>query len=521
MIRIDNLILPIETDFKNLKEEINKTVEPEGSIVSASLYKKAIDARGRKPRFCCSVIVKVKNEEEFLNKNKNAKKYIEEKYIFKKAVNIPENRPVIVGFGPSGMFAALTLARAGVSPLILERGSDVDKRTEDIKNFFSGKSLDESSNIQFGEGGAGTFSDGKLNTGIKDYRVRAVLKAFAEFGANENILYDAKPHIGTDVLRNVVKNIRKEIIRLGGEIRFNACVDEVIVKNGKAVGVKANGDIINTENVFLCIGHSARDTFKSLKDSGFDMCRKPFAVGVRIEHLQSKINSALYGKFASHKNLSPADYKLAVHLPSGRGVFTFCMCPGGFVVNASSEQGGLVTNGMSYNARAGANANSALLVGVAPDDIDGNDVLGGIDFQREIERRAYNACGGSMPVCSVGYFLGKSENKIGSVKPTVKPEYELYDIGKILPEFITYSLKSGIVFMDKKIKGFADYDAILTAPETRSSSPVRIIRGENLQSISAIGVYPCGEGAGYAGGIVSAAVDGIKAAEMLVNSKNY
>ncbi|MBR5922721.1 MAG: hypothetical protein IKZ59_02895 [Clostridia bacterium] len=517
MIKLDGVILPLDTDFNNLKDEISKTVEPKDSIVSARLYRKSVDARKKgKPQFCCSVILDVKDEIEFLRMNKTANPFSLSPYIFKKAKEIPKNRPVVVGFGPAGMFASLTLARAGLCPLVIERGPDVDTRTADVGEFFSGGALKENSNIQFGEGGAGTFSDGKLNTGIKDFRVRTVLETFAEFGADGEILYDAKPHIGTDVLRDVVKNIRKEIISLGGEVRFNTCLEEILTFGGNVVGIIASGEEIKTENLFLCIGHSARDTFTALNNGGFLMCRKPFAVGVRIEHLQSDIDRALYGNAAGNKNLGAADYKLAVHLPSGRGVYTFCMCPGGVVVNASSERAGVVCNGMSYKARDGVNANSAVLVGVASEDIEGDGVLAGIEFQRKIEQSAYRACGGKMPVCNVGYFLGKTENGIGKVKPTVKPGYGLYDVGKLFPGFITDSLKSGIELMNRKLSGFADNEAIISAPETRSSSPVRIIRNDEMQSISANGLYPCGEGAGYAGGIVSAAVDGIKAAEMII-----
>lgn len=517
MIKADGLVLPIDTDFNNLKDELSKTIEPKGSIVSARLYKKSVDARGRgEPHFCCSVLLEVKDEKSFLDRNKNARPFIETPYVFKKASIKQEHPPVVVGLGPCGMFAALTLARAGMEPVVIERGADVDTRSADIRSFFSGGSLKENSNIQFGEGGAGTFSDGKLNTGIKDMRVRTVLKTFVEFGADPDILYESKPHIGTDVLRTVVKRIRKEIIRLGGRVRFNTCLEEIITDSGKLCGIIASGSEIKTENLLLCIGHSARDTFEMIKKKGFAMSRKPFAVGVRIEHLQSDINFARYGKYAGHENLSPADYKMAVHLKSGRGVYTFCMCPGGVVVNAASEPGGIVTNGMSYKARDGVNSNSAVLVGVLPEDIEGEDVLGGMRFQRELEHRAYSLSGGRVPVCTLGFFLGESANRIGKVKPTVKPGYALCDISGIFPGYITNSLKSGIVEMQKKLQGFADFEAIISAPETRSSSPVRILRDEKMNSYGVDGVFPCGEGAGYAGGIVSAAVDGIKAAEQII-----
>ena len=517
MIKIDGVFLPLDTDFKKIDSEYLKTAGLIGSVVSAHIYRKSIDARGKgEPKFCCSFLLEVENEAEFLKDNKNAKPYSDKPYVFKTSNRKYEHRPIVVGFGPAGMFAGLTLARAGLCPIIIERGTDVDTRTADVRTFFTGGPLKINSNVQFGEGGAGTFSDGKLNTGIKDERVRTVLKTFAEFGAHTDILYDAKPHIGTDVLRSVVKNIRNEIIKLGGEVRFNTCLEDILTNGEKLVGIIASGEEIKTENLFLCIGHSARDTFSLLNDNNFSMCRKPFAVGVRIEHLQSDINRALYSKYASCVNLGAADYKLVAHTPSGRGVYTFCMCPGGVVINASSEHCGIVTNGMSYNARSGKNANSALLVGVSPEDIEGDDVLAGIHFQREIERRAYNLSSGKVPVCTVGHFLGKTANILCKVKPTVKPDCYLCDIGEIFPKFITESLKSGIALMDKKIKGFADNGAVLSGPETRSSSPVRILRSENMQSLKFNGIYPCGEGAGYAGGIVSAAVDGIKAAECII-----
>jgi uncharacterized FAD-dependent dehydrogenase len=423
---------------------------------------------------------------------------------------------VVVGFGPCGIFCAYTLAKAGLKPIVIERGADVDTRTKDVNEFLNGGELKENSNVQFGEGGAGTFSDGKLNTGIKDIRCRTVLEVFAKFGADNKILTDAKPHIGTDVLSNVVKNIRQEIIALGGEVWFNTKLERINFENRKISSVIANGEIIPCDTVVLATGHSARDVFSMLKDQNIEMVRKPFSVGVRIEHLQEDINKALYGEFYNHPSLSAADYKLATHLPNGRGVYTFCMCPGGEVINSTSEENSLTVNGMSNSGRDGVNANSALLVGLEPEDFEGDDVLAGCEFQRKIEKKAYEIMGGKVPVTTVGQFCYGKEFKITKVKPTVKPQYAFANFSEIFPLFVTESLKDGILEFDKKIKGFASESAVLTAPETRSSSPVRIVRDEEYQSVSAKGLYPAGEGAGYAGGIMSAAVDGMRVAEAII-----
>ncbi len=523
MIIISNVNLPLDTDFSDALSIVSKELKIKKSdLISASLYKKSVDARHKSGvKFCCSFLAKVKVEEKILKQNKKAQPYKEIKYEWKKSCKLPLNRPVIVGFGPAGMFAGLTLARAGLKPLIIERGQDVDKRTADVKAFFEGKGLDENSNVQFGEGGAGTFSDGKLNTGIKDKRIREVLKTFVSFGAKADILTDAKPHIGTDILKTVVKNIRNEIIHLGGEVRFCSKLEDFCFENGKLTSITVNGETIKCDRLILAVGHSARDTFLLLKNNGFSMERKPFAVGVRIEHLQSDINRALYGDFYENSNLGAADYKMAVHLENGRGVYTFCMCPGGEVINASSEKGHIAVNGMSENARMGDNANSALLVGVNPEDFDGDDVLAGCEFQRKIEKSAYLSGKGSVPTETVGSFVFGEDKKIGRVKPTVKPDFIFSDFNDIFPKFVTDSLKTGILEFDKKIKGFADKDAVLTAPETRSSSPVRILRNENGESLNKKGIYPCGEGAGYAGGITSAAVDGMKAAENVIKSIEF
>ena len=520
MILLNNVNLPLDTDLGDLKPIAVKNLKmPAEKILSAELYRKSVDARHKNDiKFCCSLLLSVKGDEAaVIKKIKNAQVYNPQEYTFKKSALTPKNRPVVVGFGPAGMFAALTLARAGLRPLVIERGADVERRKAAVENFFSGGKLDTQTNVQFGEGGAGTFSDGKLNTGIKDFRCRAVLKEFVNFGAPSKILTDAKPHIGTDILINVVKNLREEIISLGGEVRFLNRLEDISFSDGKLSSITVNGEEILTDKLILATGHSARDVFELLKRKDVEMVKKPFSVGVRIEHLQADINKALYGDFAEHKALGAADYKLAVHLNNGRGVYTFCMCPGGEVINASSEQGGIAVNGMSESRRDGKNANSAVLVSVEPEDFSGDDVLAGCYFQREIEKAAYQIGGGAVPVTTVGEFVFGKNGEFGRVAPTVKPNFIKADFKEIFPEFIIDSLKEGILEFDKKIKGFADKSAVLSAPETRSSSPVRVLRSDNYQSKTHVGLYPSGEGAGYAGGIMSAAVDGIRVAEAVIN----
>ncbi len=513
-------IINLRAELGASKEDVKKKALKALGITDAKSFKivrRAIDARRKSDvHYIVTAELESADEAKILNKNlPNVSKASDTKYTFPKC-SPKGKRPIIVGSGPAGLFCGLYLARAGFKPIILERGADVDTRTKCVKNYWKTGSLDENTNVQYGEGGAGTFSDGKLNTGIKDIRIRAVLEDFAKFGAHPDILVNAKPHIGTDVLRNVVKAIREEIIALGGEVRFLTKLTHIKTKNNAVCAAVAQSESgsyeIEADKIILAIGHSARDTFEMIKSIGVDMEKKPFAMGVRIEHKQDFISDAMYGDSA--KLLPPADYKLAVHTSSGRGLYTFCMCPGGYVVAAASENETVVTNGMSYQARAGENANSALLVGVTPEDFPSDDVLSGIYLQREIERKAYLLGKGKAPAQTVGDFLRGSNNGISTVTPTYLLGICETKLDELFPKYITDTLSEGLMLMDKKIKGFASDDAVLTAPETRSSSPVRLVRRENYQ-LSIDGLYSAGEGGGHAGGITSSAVDGIKAAEMV------
>lgn len=525
MIRVSNIKYPLEKEVteKELLIKISKLLKISiDSIQDFRIHKKSIDAREKVGGFyVLAVEFNLPNEEKYI-KLKNITKVEPFSYVIEKKSSA--TRPVIVGFGPSGMMAGLVLARSGVNPIIIELGKEVSKRKEDIKNFWDNGIFNKNSNVQFGEGGAGTFSDGKLTTGIKDIRCRFILEEFVKASAPEEILYESKPHIGTDNLINMVKNIREEIISLGGEVLFEHKMIDLLVDDTKILGVTVENlenakrfDIL-TDNVILAIGHSSRDTFELLKQKNHPMERKPFAIGVRIEHKQKMINNNQYGKFA--KYLPPAEYKLAVRTTNNRGAYTFCMCPGGFVVNSSSEENRLVTNGMSYYKRYGKNANSALLVEVYPEDFGSDDILAGIEFQRKLEEKAFIAGGSNYnaPTQKLDDFLkGVPSTELGEIKATFKPAVTPTNLKDILPEFVYETLKLAIIDMDKKIKGFANPDAILTGIESRSSSPLRILRDKSTyQSLKYKGLYPCGEGCGYAGGIVSASVDGVHCAENIL-----
>ena len=531
MIRINEIKLSLDEDENLLKAKASKILKINSKYITGlTIFKKSVDARKKDDvHFSYSVDVEISlDENQIVSKCKSKKVSLVKpyKYEMPSCERKSDFRPIIVGFGPAGMLAGLILAEAGLRPVILERGKGIDERQRDVNEFWTKAKLDEDSNVQFGEGGAGTFSDGKLTTGIKSPFIRKVLEELYEAGAPEEILYSSKPHIGTDRLAVVVKNIRKKIERLGGEVRLECRVDELLVANGFIHGVRytcrGNQLDLEADSVIMAIGHSARDTVEMMFRHGCEIIQKAFSVGARIEHPQSLINKAQYGSFAGHPKLGAADYKLACHGLHERGAYTFCMCPGGTVVAAASEKGGVIVNGMSSLARDGENANSALLVGIEPKDFPSEHPLAGIYYQREIEQRAFELAGGDYkaPAQLVGDFLkGEKSTSLGNVEPTYPLGVTLTSLDKCLPEKVTKTMRSAIVEMDKKLSGFALYDAVLTAPETRSSSSVRILRDELLQC-NIRGVYPCGEGAGYAGGIVSAAVDGIKCAHAVLSDEH-
>ena len=528
MIQISNLPLPVDGNLDLLRKKAARALglRP-GALGELSLLRQSIDARNKGDvHYVYTVGLDLPDEEAVVRSapGKTVTLIQPKHYVFPAVKRRSPLPPVVVGMGPAGLFAALFLARNGLPCVVLERGQDVDRRTADVERFWQTGALDPECNVQFGEGGAGTFSDGKLNTGVKNERIGWILEQFAEARASADILYDAKPHIGTDELVTVVQNLREKILHYGGEIRFGTRLTGIEAENGRITAVRVQSadseTVLPASRVLLAIGHSARDTFEALHSAGVPMEPKPFSMGVRIEHPQRQINENQYGPFADAPGLGAADYKLNVQLPSGGSAYTFCMCPGGYVVAAASEPGGVVTNGMSDHARDGENANAALLVTLNPADFPDSSPLGGMYWQRQIEQAAFRAGGSNYraPAQLVGDFLEKRPSRaLGDVQPTYRPGVTLCDLHKVLPERITAVLEQALPELDKRLHGFARADAVMTAPETRSSSPVRIVRGADRQS-ALRGLYPCGEGAGYAGGITSAAVDGVRCAEAVLNA---
>lgn len=510
MLRINNFKIRKDlTEKEVIEQALEKNKINKNDVLNIYISKKSIDARKKEDvHYTYSMDLEVKNETKYKKLSK-IKKIEYPKFTVNRSSSI---KPVIVGAGPAGLFAALTLVQNGIKPIIIEQGKKVEDRKKDVEIFFKTGKLNTNSNVQFGEGGAGTFSDGKLTTGINSPYCRKVLEEFVNFGAPNQILYLNKPHIGTDNLINIVKNMREYIISRGGEFLFNEKVTDFEFTDGKISAVYCSKKV-ETDAVVLAIGHSSRDTFYKLYEKGIKMEAKDFSVGVRIEHFQQDINTAQYGTI-TNLSLPPAEYKLSYHSPSKHSCYTFCMCPGGHVVASSSEPNTIVTNGMSNYKRDGINANSALLVGISPSDFNCSSPLDGIRFQKKLEEKAFKlgGCNYNAPIQKVSDFIeNRKSTFIGSIEPTYKPGVTLSNLNDLFPEFVNQTLKEGLLYFDTKLKGFANPDSILTGVETRTSSPVRILRDENLVS-NILGLYPCGEGAGYAGGIVSAAVDGIKCA---------
>lgn len=527
MLRINQLKLHPEHNPKELEDKICKYLHiPKDALLDYKIRKQSIDAR-KKPDifFSYTIDVQVKQESCVARKMKKQvqKADITRYQLPHHGESLMDSRPIIIGSGPAGLFCAYLLAKSGFCPLLLERGGSVEERLQDVAGFWESGRLNLSSNVQFGEGGAGTFSDGKLNTLVKDAKGRNhfVLDTFVSHGAPKSILYEQKPHIGTDILINVVKSMRQSIEDMGGEIRFHSQMTDIELENDKNQTYRIKGILVNqkefleTKHLVLAIGHSARDTFQMLYEKQLSMQAKSFAVGVRIEHPQSMINECQYGQ-AKPQNLPTASYKLTAQLANGRGAYTFCMCPGGYVVNASSEEGRLAVNGMSYHGRDGVNANSAVIVTVTPGDFEGSHPLAGVEFQRRLEEQAYRQGNGKVPVQCFGDFCkNQTTTSLGDILPQIKGAYTLANVRAVFPDYLGDSIEQGIRLMDHKIQGFSREDAIISGVESRTSSPIKINRDENFESNFA-GIYPCGEGAGYAGGITSAAMDGMKIAEAII-----
>ncbi|MGE4283563.1 MAG: NAD(P)/FAD-dependent oxidoreductase [Clostridia bacterium] len=523
--QINNIRMTIDEDINLLREKASKELKVrESEIKNFRIVKESIDARRKnKIGFVYSVLVDLYQDEHRVAaklSDQNITHIIpkQEPPISQGTEKI-QGRPIVIGTGPAGLFAGLILAINGYKPLLLERGGDVNDRSKKVREFWQTNELDPESNVQFGEGGAGTFSDGKLTTRINDTRNDKVLEAFVEAGAPHEIIYKGKPHIGTDLLKEVVKNIRNRIISLGGEVRFYSKVTDISFSNHSVSRVTINDqEDIPCNVVILAIGHSARDTYEMLLRKGIEITQKPFSIGVRIEHPQRTIDRAQYGDYAGHPRLKAADYQLVYKSPL-RTCYSFCMCPGGIVVAAASEKDSIVTNGMSEFARDRENANSALVVSVGPQDFESSHPLAGVEFQRKWERLAFKIGGNnySAPAQLVGDFLsGTGSKRIGAIKPSYTGNVAPADLAECLPEYVIKTMKEGLVYFDKKVKGYAETNVIMTGVETRTSAPIRINRSETGEAVNLKGLYPTGEGAGYAGGIISAAVDGIRAAEQII-----